>query len=127
MLFPTGTLVSVKLPSVAEVVPISGEPDACAQLSHDTLAVNGVTAPLGTYTTAFGSGSVPFGAYTVPVTFVVVVPGQVTCCKHRLVHEGFVPHTLAVPAPPHVCGQLQVPQLRSPPQPSETAPQFLPS
>src|SRR5215212_2188881 len=126
MLLPAGTLFNVNVPLVAEVVPTRGEPDACAQLSHDTLVVKGVTVPLGTYTTAFGNGSVLLGAYTVPVTFVVTPAGQVTCCKQRFVQEGFVPHTLGVPLPPQVCGQVQVPQLRSPPHPSETAAQFLP-
>src|SRR6185295_1976570 len=127
MLFPAGTLVNVNLPSTAVVAPTRGEPDACAQLSHDTLDVKGATGALGTYTTAFGNGSTPFGAYTVPLTLVVAFPAQVTCCKQRFVQEGFVPHTLGVPLPPHVAGQLQLPQLRSPPQPSDTGPQFLPS
>ena len=39
MLVPTGMLVNVNVPSTAEVVPTRGEPDACAQLSHDTLDV----------------------------------------------------------------------------------------
>ena len=46
------------------------------------------------------SGSTPFGANTVPVTFVEAFPAQVTCCRQRFVHEGLVPHTLGVPAPP---------------------------
>lgn len=36
------------------------------------------------------------------------------------------PHTFGVPAPPQVCGAVQLPQLRVPPQPSEMDPQFLP-
>jgi hypothetical protein len=35
------------------------------------------------------------------------------------------PQTLATPPPPHVWGELQVPQVRVPPQPSESEPQFL--
>ena len=40
--------------------------------------------------------------------------------------EGAAPQTLATPAPPHVCGELQLPQLSVPPQPFEIDPQFLP-
>ena len=36
------------------------------------------------------------------------------------------PQTFAVPAPPHVCGAVQVPQLSVPVQPSEMVPQFFP-
>ncbi|MEO8177637.1 MAG: hypothetical protein ABI895_02285 [Deltaproteobacteria bacterium] len=102
MLLPTGTLFIVKVPLKIVVAPTTGEPDACAQLSHDTLCVKGATAALGTYTTAFGNGSTPFGAYTVPLMLVVPLPGQVVCCRQRFVHEGLVPHTLGVAAPPHV-------------------------
>ena len=35
-----------------------------------------------------------------------------------------VPHWFGVPAPPQVCGEVQVPQLIAPPQPSPTSPQF---
>jgi hypothetical protein len=34
------------------------------------------------------------------------------------------PHWLAVPPPPHVCGEAHVPQLTVPPCPSEIVPQF---
>jgi hypothetical protein len=48
----------------------------------------------------------------------------------KLMREG-LPHTLAVPLPPHVCGELQLPQLtvRVVPQLSTavTDPQFLPT
>jgi len=37
------------------------------------------------------------------------------------------PHTLSVPAPPHVCGAAQLPQASILPQPSGTLPQLLPS
>lgn len=37
-----------------------------------------------------------------------------------------LPQTFGVPPPPHVCGDVQVPQVRVPPQPSEIEPQFLP-
>ena len=37
------------------------------------------------------------------------------------------PHTFAVPAPPHVKGASQLPQLSVPPQPSLTLPQSTPS
>jgi hypothetical protein len=37
------------------------------------------------------------------------------------------PQTLGVPPPPHVWGGVQVPQSRSPPQPSATGPQFAPT
>lgn len=36
------------------------------------------------------------------------------------------PQTLAIPPPPQDCGLVQDPQVRVPPQPSETEPQFLP-
>ena len=35
------------------------------------------------------------------------------------------PQTFATPPPPHVCGDVQVPQLSVPPQPLEIEPQFL--
>ncbi len=37
------------------------------------------------------------------------------------------PHTLGTPPPPHVCGDVQVPQFSVPPQPFDTDPQFFPS
>jgi hypothetical protein len=37
------------------------------------------------------------------------------------------PHVFGTPAPPQVRVELQVPQLRSPPQPSATGPQFAPT
>jgi hypothetical protein len=39
------------------------------------------------------------------------------------VHGG-VPHWLGIPAPPHVWPEGQVPQSWTPPQPSDTGPQF---
>ena len=49
MFEPTGTLLSVKVPSTAVTVLTSGEPDAVAlQLSQETPAGNGCTAALGT-------------------------------------------------------------------------------
>src|SRR5688500_3268532 len=43
-----------------------------------------------------------------------------------VVVEG-APQTLATPPPPHVWGEVHVPQESVPPQPFETEPQFLPS
>ena len=40
---------------------------------------------------------------------------------------GVQPHTFAAPPPPQLFGLAHTPQSRVPPQPSETAPQFLPS
>lgn len=40
---------------------------------------------------------------------------------------GEQPHTLTEPPPPHVCGEVQLPQLIVPPQPSGTPSQFLPA
>jgi hypothetical protein len=37
-----------------------------------------------------------------------------------------IPQTFAVPAPPHVCGDAQLPQSSVPPQPSETLPHVAP-
>src|SRR5262249_60361435 len=39
---------------------------------------------------------------------------------------GATPQTFATPAPPQVAGAVQTPQVRVPPQPSGTVPQFLP-
>ena len=36
------------------------------------------------------------------------------------------PQTFAVPAPPQLAGGVQVPQLRTPPQPSPSEPQLAP-
>ena len=45
------------------------------------------------------------------------------CAAHVV---GVQPHTFGVPPPPHVCGDVHVPQLSVPPQPLLTDPQFLP-
>ena len=37
------------------------------------------------------------------------------------------PHTPGVPPPPHVLGDVQVPQVSVPPQPLDHEPQFFPS
>jgi hypothetical protein len=37
------------------------------------------------------------------------------------------PQTFGVPPPPHVSGEVQVPQSSTPAQPSDTCPQFFPS
>ena len=42
------------------------------------------------------------------------------------VSVGVHPQTFEVPAPPHVCGLVQLPQLSVPPQPSPMLPQFFP-
>lgn len=54
--------------------------------------------------------TVPEWPVTVSVSVAVVLPP---------------PQTLATPPPPHDCGLVQDPQVRVPPQPSETEPQFL--
>jgi hypothetical protein len=48
------------------------------------------------------------------------------CGTHAPPGGTAVPQTLGVPAPPHVWGAVHVPQLRTPPQPLPTGPQFLP-
>src|SRR5437870_4764272 len=71
----------------------------------------------------------PFGAGELIVTVPIVLlpPTTGLGLNVRLVGcGGGVPHTLAVPAPPHVCVPPHVPQLSQPPQPSGTPPQFLP-
>jgi hypothetical protein len=52
-----------------------------------------------------------------------VPPGQ-AFAQVNGVHAG-LPHTLAVPPPPHVSEPLHVPQLKVPPQPSPTLPQLI--
>src|ERR1700690_3603496 len=60
------------------------------------------------------------GAYTVPLTVVVLPFGHFICWRHRLVHD---PHTPATPPPPQVAGAVQPPQARGPPQPFPMVPQ----
>jgi hypothetical protein len=46
------------------------------------------------------------------------------CTQLRGVHVG-VPHTLGIPPPPHVWGDVHVPQSSPPPQPSPAGPQLM--
>jgi hypothetical protein len=87
MLFPTGMSLSVKVPSAAVVVAMSGEPEAVEHCVQDTPGVKAATAPFGTYTVAPGIGSAPYvlfgppGPYTVPLTLVSGPPSHVTRCR----------------------------------------------
>jgi hypothetical protein len=125
-LLVAGMFVIVNEPSTAVVVLTSGDPDALTQLSQETPALKAVTVPFGTYTIAFGRGSTPFGAYTLPEMLVVALPAQISWLVQRPVQLPLTPQTLGVPPPPHE-PDWQTPQLRRPPQPSATGPQFLPS
>jgi len=60
----TGMFGRRKWPFASVVVETSGLPDAAAQVSHFTPGAKAATAPFGTYTTAFGTGSTPFGDVT---------------------------------------------------------------
>ena len=97
MLVPTGTFVSVNVPSNAVVVSTRGEPltsaphvEHCWACDSVDLAAKGVTVPFGTYTSTFGTGSplaTVLGRYvevvpatTVPVSDVVPPPSHGTCC-----------------------------------------------
>ena len=91
------------------------------QLSHEAPSVKAATGALGTYTVTPGSGSVPFGAYTMPLTLVVPPPGQLCCWRQRLTHGGSE-QTFGV-TEPQVWPEGQLPQLRMLPQPSPAAPQ----
>jgi hypothetical protein len=53
-----------------------------------------------------------------------IVPQFLPCAAHVV---GVQPQTLAVPLPPQLCGEEQLPQLKVPPQPLEIVPQFLPA
>ena len=44
----------------------------------------------------------------------------------EMAQEPLPPHTLAVPPPPQVCGDVHEPQVSVPPQPSLIEPQFFP-
>ena len=72
-----------------------------------------------------GRGSVPLGAYTLPVTLVVPFAGQPTCLRQRFVQVTGTLHTLGELIP-QIFGVLHVPHWRSAPQPSLTGPQSLP-
>src|SRR6185437_7972372 len=81
----------------------------------------GMLLPTGT----FWSWSVPFGAYTMPLTVVVMPAGVQLCCwRQRPVHVGGTPHWPGI-RPPHVVGSEQPPHWTSPPQPSAFAPQSM--
>jgi hypothetical protein len=60
-------------------------------------------------------------------------PQLFTCVPHTcpaLLHArplSVQPHWSGTPPPPHVSGDVHVPQLSVPPQPSEKSPQFAPS
>jgi hypothetical protein len=108
-------------------------------VADDPVPVSGLsTAPAGTASLV---QCAPLGTLNVkekceafegPLFLKVIVPHQFgpsyTFCvivnEHELVVV--VPHTLATPPPPHVCGEVQVPQLSVPPQPLATEPQFFP-
>ncbi len=97
------------------------------------------TAPVGTVSlvqcTPVGTLNVraKFEAFAGPLFLKVIVPHQFgpsyTFCvivkEHELVL--LAPHTLGTPPPPHVCGEVHVPQFNVPPHPSDTEPQFFPS
>jgi hypothetical protein len=119
-----GMLGIVKVPSYPVTALTSGEPETSApQLPHETPDANGSTAELGTYTSVFGSGSTPFGAYTVPWTLVVAVPVHATCERQRPVQFAEIPQTF----PMHIWLPEHVPHWTIPPQPSLCAPQVAPS
>src|SRR5580698_9289722 len=142
MALPTGTFVSVKVPSKAVVVMTSGLPDTsapqvvhCCAIVSLAREVNAFTVPFGMYTSTFGTGSptvTPAGrnlhgvpATTVPVS-VVVPESQATCEVQRPVQGMLLPHTLGLVPAPHAWGATQVgPQGPIvPPQPSAARPQL---
>src|SRR5580693_5439540 len=60
MLVPTGTLISVNVPSTLVIAPVSGEPEGGAPTTGQlTPGVNASTAALGIYTVTLGRGSAP--------------------------------------------------------------------
>src|SRR5262245_37719905 len=64
----------------------------------------------------------PFGAYTVPLTVVVVPFGHDCCKRHRFVQVAGTPHRFGE-TPPQVLGRLHPPHCKSPPHPSAIMPQ----
>jgi hypothetical protein len=58
-----------------------------------------------------------------------VPPQPLLTLSHRPLHDvtGVHPHTLGVPPPPHVSGDVHVPQLRFVPQPFDSEPQLSPT
>ena len=87
MFAPTGISTSVNLPFTSVIVPTSGDPEGGEpEIGQLTPAGNASTGAFGMYTVTLGSGSVPFGAYTTPLTDVVAFPVHVVCCRHSPVH-----------------------------------------
>jgi hypothetical protein len=65
--------------------------------------------------------------FTVPPQPFGAVP-QVNPVQAVAAGSGVQPHWLRTPAPPQVCGNVQLPQFSGgPPQPSEAIPQFCPA
>jgi hypothetical protein len=83
----------------------------CSVIVVPTLKLADAVWPLETLRPKGVDVTVPEWPVTVSVSVAVVLPP---------------PQTLATPPPPHDCGLVQDPQVRVPPQPSETEPQFLP-
>ncbi len=124
MFAPTGALRMVKAPFTSVMALTSGEPLTLSlHCSQATPAAKGITGAFGMNTRTFGKGSVPFGAYTIPLT-VVVMAGveQLTCWRQRPVQLAGMPHWLAT-RPPQVFGSEQPPHWITPPQPSPIGPQ----
>ena len=90
MLVPTGMSVIVKLPLTSVIALTSGDPETL-QPQCTPGGIGCVTA-LGTYTRTLGSGSVPFGAKTVPVVVVEVPPSHACCWRQRFVQVAPVAH-----------------------------------
>jgi hypothetical protein len=61
-----------------------------------------------------------------PAGVEVTVPLRPTALSVSIALVAPPPQTLTTPPPPHVWGELQLPHVRVPPQPSEIEPQFLP-
>jgi hypothetical protein len=57
---------------------------------------------------------------------IAVPPGPAFAHVFGTHMPGGLPHWFAIPAPPHVSGEVQVPHIRVPPQPSACSPQFAP-
>jgi hypothetical protein len=99
--------------------PLLHRPDQMAPFSREVCSVIAVPAgkfadavlPLDTFNPEGLEVTVPEWPVTESVSVAVVLPP---------------PQTLATPPPPHVWGDVQLPQFSVPPHPSEIDPQFFP-
>src|ERR1043166_926218 len=100
--------------------PLLHTPDQIAARPLVTLSV--MRVPMG----KLAEPVVPTGTLSPAGVERALSPARPVAVKVRSAVARGAPQTFATPPPPQVCGALQAPQVRVPPQPSGIVPQFLP-